>query len=358
VTADLLDPAAASFPALPHARGRAGCNCKLGPQELAEILDGPWSKENGNILAGLFERDDASVTELGDGRVIAASVDFQNPVTSNYRVAGAIAAANAMSDIYAMGLAPSFANVILSVSESEDAVPAGRDLMFGLHAAAKDAGCIIAGGHTFHGLEPLCGLAVYGFGEASRIKRKSGAMLGDVVILTKALGSGMLTAAASAGFKVGDDHTRGMLRLNRAGVWLGARAGVHAMTDVSGFGLLGHACEMAEASDKTLELDVSAIPMLRGAIRFAMESVGTALGAQTLAAWEHAVQFARDVSRAERAILADPQTNGGLLIAAAAEEADDLITRLRQGGDDEAAVIGSVRERSAVGELLAIRSTG
>jgi selenide,water dikinase len=160
-------------------------------------------------------------------------------------------------------------------------------------------------------------------------------------------------AAQAEGYPVGEDHLKLMLRLNSAGAWAGECDDVHAMTDISGFGLVGHACEMATASDVSIEIDMLQIPMMRGAVRYAMENISPSLGVKNLEAFGDQIAFGRDVSHAERSILADPQTNGGLLIAADAEAAPKLIERLREGGDAQAAIIGAVRPRD--GEHLIVR---
>jgi selenide,water dikinase len=350
-----MDLAHRLFDNATHQRG--GCNCKLGPAELRQILEGLIIHANDDLVAGVREQDDAGVIRLADGKVLATSVDFQNPIHEDFYTSGYIAAANALSDLYAMGLSPQFANVILAVTESDDAVRSGREFLAGISEAAREAGCAISGGHTFLGLEPLCGLAVYGIGDESSIKRKSDAVAGDVIILTKPIGSGIVTAAKALGLVPGNQHVEVMRRLNRAGAWLGRSAEVHAMTDVSGFGLLGHACELASASAVTLEIDAARVPTIRGAVGYAQEGIGPRLGQKTLDAWKADVRFRGRVSPAKRSVLADPQTNGGLLLTVSSPASAGILKELRAGGDGEASVIGRVVSRGATGELLIFNGT-
>jgi selenide,water dikinase len=338
-------PAADIEPGTVGTLWRGGCNCKLPQKQLAQLLGDLAIGGRQDILLGVAESDDAAVCRLPSGELLVASLDFQRPIVAEPMLAGKIAAANAMGDIYAMGAAPQFANAILAVAEGPEGLEAGKAMMAGMRDMAAAAGCIIVGGHTTQSPDPLCGLSVFATTSADRIKTRSQAKPGDRVLLTKPIGGGILSLARTVGYDVGRDHIDQMLQLNSAGAWLGATSDVHAMIDITGFGLLGHASEVAIASEVTIEIELSATPILKGALRLAAEGLAPALAHENFAAFGEGARFVGEWSDGAKFAFADPQTNGGLLFTISAGKAEQVLARLHADGCSWARIIGAVRQR-------------
>lgn len=310
----------------------AGCGAKVGAGTLASLLDDFRTRTDPRLVVGFDKSDDASVYVINEETALIQTVDFFPPIVDDPYMFGQIAAANAISDIYAMGGEPKLALNLLCVTEKmED--PWIREILRGGYDKAYEAGVIISGGHTIRGSEPLYGLAVTGFARPDRIRKNAEARPGDRLILTKPLGVGILTTAAKADLveKPLLDHLYAqMARLNRDACHIMNKYRVHSCTDVTGFGLLGHSCEMAQGSGCTLHLQVSRIPYHREAYEFAQMGFVPAGAYRNRDFAEREVMAAGEVSRAMQDILYDPQTSGGLLIAVDEGDAQALLRELEE----------------------------
>lgn len=310
----------------------AGCGAKVGAGTLASLLDDFRTRTDPRLVVGFDKSDDASVYVINEETALIQTVDFFPPIVDDPYMFGQIAAANAISDIYAMGGEPKLALNLLCVTEKmED--PWIREILRGGYDKAYEAGVIISGGHTIRGSEPLYGLAVTGFARPDRIRKNAEARPGDRLILTKPLGVGILTTAAKADLvekPLLDQLYAQMARLNRDACRIMSKYRVHSCTDVTGFGLLGHSCEMAQGSGCTLHLQVSRIPYHREAYEFAQMGFVPAGAYRNRDFAEREVMAAGEVSRAMQDILYDPQTSGGLLIAVDEGDAQALLRELEE----------------------------
>lgn len=287
------------------------------------------------ILVGLSEPDDAAVYQLDAERAIISTTDFFPPVVDDPYDFGAIAAANSLSDVYAMGGDPLLAINLVAYPDDLDMSILAQILRGGADKV-KEAGAVIAGGHSITDAEPKYGLSVTGEVSPQRIIRKSGAQIGDRLILSKALGTGVITTAHKRGI-VDDEHLAGavqsMARLNRNAARLAQQHKVHAMTDITGFGLAGHALEMARLSRVAFAIDIDKLRTLPGTMQYARNGVfpgGLQRNAGYYGQW---VRLETAVAAHQEALLYDPQTSGGLLMAAAPHCADALLADLLEGGE-------------------------
>jgi selenide, water dikinase len=299
----------------------------MGPAALAQVLRPLATMTHPDLLVGLDTSDDAAVYRLSDDQALVLTVDFFTPIVDDPIAYGGIAAANSLSDVYAMGGRPL---ICLAVGGFPEDLPPDliSDIFQGAAAKVIEAGALLAGGHTVTDREPKYGLSVTGLVHPDRVWRKGGARPGDRLYLTKPLGTGIVTTALKQGLAEAADVAAAiasMLRLNRAAAEAAASSGgVRACTDVTGFGLLGHAAEMAERSPAGLRLETRALPLLPGARRYA-EAGALAGGLGRNRAYYEAtgaVTHAPTVDEMARAILADPQTSGGLLLALEPTAAD------------------------------------
>ena len=329
----------------------AGCGAKVGAGTLAELLKDFKTRTDPRLIVGFDKSDDASVYVVNDETALIQTVDFFPPIVDDPYLFGQIAAANAISDIYAMGGEPKLALNLLCVTEGM-AEAWIREILRGGYDKAYEAGVIISGGHSIRGGEPLYGLAVTGFAHPDRILKNDAARPGDALILTKPLGVGILTTAAKA--ELADAALmrrvyRQMTTLNRDACRAMRDFRVHGCTDVTGFGLLGHSCEMAQGSGCTLHIQVKSIPFHPEALELADMGLVPAGAYRNREFAGKSVQTHGTVSRAMEDILYDPQTSGGLLMAVDAGDAEALLKRLRET-IPEAAIIGFVtpREDSAL----------
>ena len=330
----------------------AGCGAKVGAGVLAQLLEGIRVHSDPNLLVGFDKSDDASVYKVSEDLALVQTVDFFPPIADDPYTFGAIAAANALSDVYAMGGEPKLALNIMAIPKDmpQEAV---HELLRGGYDKVYEAGALITGGHSILDPEPKYGLAVTGFVHPDRVLTNSGARPGDVLLFTKPLGIGVLTTAAKAGL-VGPDTQRQvtelMMTLNKAARDAMVRYEVHACTDVTGFGLLGHACEMAQGSNVEIELHVAGIHMLEEALDFAR------MGILPEGMYRNR-QFAEphvdpgDTELARQDLLYDPQTSGGLLMAVAPQDAEALYREL-QSCVPSAQRVGLVRDYSGGRRLL------
>ena len=322
----------------------AGCGAKVGAGVLAQLLDGIRVHEDPKLLVGFDKSDDASVYKINDELALVQTVDFFPPIADDPYLFGQIAATNALSDVYAMGGEPKLCLNIMAIPESMpgDAV---HQLLRGGYDKVYEAGALITGGHSILDDEPKYGLAVTGFVHPDRILTNSGARPGDVLLLTKPLGIGVLTTAAKAEMLSAEGEAlayRLMTTLNKAARDAMVQYRVHACTDVTGFGLLGHSYEMAQGSDVELELQVSQIDLIPEAVELARMGILPAGMYRNRTFAEPGVD-AGDTELCRQDLLYDPQTAGGLLMAVDPRDADALYEQLRQCVPS-AQRIGLVRE--------------
>ena len=296
----------------------AGCGCKISPQVLEVILSGSGAQHLDPLLwVGNASRDDAAVYALDEERGVVSTTDFFMPIVDDPFDFGRIAATNAISDIYAMGGDPLMAIAILGWPVNVLPPEVAREVVRGGRAICDAAGIPLAGGHSIDAPEPIFGLAVTGVVEKRHLKRNDTATVGCRLYLTKPLGIGILTTAEKKGkLRPQDAHVARdwMCTLNQAGSRFGRLAGVHAMTDVTGFGLLGHLCEMADGSQLTARLDALAVPQLPDMAHYLAEGCVPGGTQRNFDSYHHKVSPLRE---AQKQLLCDPQTSGGLLVAVA-----------------------------------------
>jgi selenide, water dikinase len=322
-----------------------GCGCKLAPAVLQQLLTGQASTFFPQLLVGTETSDDAAVWQVSEDQCVVATTDFFMPIVNDPYDFGRIAATNAISDIYAMGGTPIMALAILGIPLSKLPIEIARDILAGGAAACAGAGIPVAGGHSIDTAEPIYGLAVVGTARPDQIRRNAGARPGDALILTKAIGVGIYANALRSG-ALDDAGYAEMLAsttlLNRVGIMLGTDAAVHAMTDITGFGLFGHGLEMARASSAGLCIDAGSVPFLSQARQLADSRHVTGASHRNWTSYGVEVTLPDRTPDALRHLLTDAQTSGGLLVACAPEAAESLLTRIRGEGYPAAAIIGSV----------------
>ncbi len=297
-----------------------GCGCKIAPKVLEEILKSNLAMpDNKNLIVGNSSKDDAAVYDIGNGQALISTTDFFMPIVDDAYDFGRIASANAISDIYAMGGKPVLAIAILGWPI--DAIPAhvAQKVIEGSRSICMEAGIPLAGGHSIDSKEPFFGLAVNGLVSINKIKQNNTAQAGDLLFITKPLGVGILATAQKKGmlseeqlFKL----VRQLTTLNKIGEELGQINGVHAMTDVTGFGLAGHLVEMAEGSGVTAELNFHTIHILEDATYCLAQNIMPGATARNWSSYGHKINVSENLNhKLITSILPDPQTNGGLLIA-------------------------------------------
>jgi selenide,water dikinase len=325
-----------------------GCGCKLAPAVLRDIMaDLPVAASFKDLLVGNETADDAAVWRLNDTQALVATTDFFTPVVDDPFEFGRIAATNALSDIYAMGAAPIFALALVGMPVAKMPVETIRRILAGGADVCANAGLPIAGGHSIDSAEPIYGLVALGLVHPDRLLKNSGAQAGDQLILTKPLGVGVYSAALKqerldeAGYRALIASTT---QLNLIGKDLPAIGGVHAVTDVTGFGLLGHGLEMARGAGLGLVIEADAAPLHPGVEALAQGGVRTGAAGRNWESYGEAVDLPADFEPWKRDILCDPQTSGGLLIAAAPEAAMAVLDLARAGGFERAAVVGAFVE--------------
>ena len=325
-----------------------GCGCKIAPGVLEQILaKSAPSILPKDLLVGIETSDDAAVYRLNDRQAIVATTDFFMPIVDDPFDFGAIAATNAISDVYAMGAQPLFALALVGMPVNQLPLDVIRRILEGGDSVCARAGIPIAGGHTIDSVEPIYGLVAIGIVDPRHLKRNAGAKPGDKLILGKPLGVGIYSAALKkgrlddAGYKAMIDSTT---RLNTPGTRLGTMEEVHALTDITGFGLLGHLLEVAKGSNATARLRWDDIPLLPGTLELAREGLVTGASARNWSGYGARVKLRSGLGESEKALLTDPQTSGGLLVACAPGACDAVLEIFRSEGFGDAAVIGDVRE--------------
>ncbi len=335
-----------------------GCGCKIAPGVLSDILKGtsamPIPKE---LLVGIETADDAAVYQLNDEQALIATTDFFMPIVDDPFDFGRIAATNAISDVYAMGGTPIMALALVGMPINVLSTETIGKILAGGQSVCQAAGIPIAGGHTIDSVEPIYGLVALGLVHPKRVKRNADARVGDRLVLGKPLGVGVLSAALkkdalpAVGYTQMLDHTT---KLNTAGPDLAALASVHALTDVTGFGLAGHALEMARGSATTVRLDMARVPLIEGVRGLASAGMVTGASGRNWAAYGHEVRLGAGLQPVDQALLSDPQTSGGLLVACAPEAVADVLAVFQRHGFGSAAEIGEVVAPSVDGVRLQV----
>ena len=321
-----------------------GCACKLRPQLLEKVLAGMPVPNDARILVGTDTSDDAAVYAIDERLAIVQTVDFFTPIVDDPFQFGAISAANSLSDVYAMGGTPLFALNIVGFPSNRLPLTVLEQILRGAQSKAEEAGISIIGGHTVDDTEPKFGLAVTGLVDRDKIITNRGARPGDVLVLTKPVGTGILSTALKRGILESDTAellVRTMSVLNRKASEAMREVGVNACTDITGFGLLGHLLEMMSGSQTTAVVSAGKVPVLSGVAGLVASGVVPGGTESNLAYTEPQVEYHREISRTTRLILNDAQTSGGLLISLPRNRLDPLVDRLRSAGE-EAAVIGEV----------------
>ena len=325
----------------------AGCACKLGSAELTEVLRHLPGVNDPRVLVDAASRDDAAVFLLSPDRALIATTDFFTPIVDDARNWGAIAAANALSDVYAMGGTPLFALNLVAWPRTGLSFDLLGEVMAGAAEVAKEAGCLLLGGHSIDDVEPKFGLAVTGEVHPDHLMTNAAGKAGDYLVLTKPLGTGLLTTALKRDRLTEADIAPAIssMRALNAGAARAARAaGVRAATDITGFGLLGHLGNILAGSKLAAELWMENLPALDHAREMTAEGMVPGGTARNLEAASAVTTYAADVTPAERILLSDAQTSGGLLLAVRPERLDDLLTALKQEGTPSMAVIGRLVE--------------
>ncbi|CAH0262833.1 Selenide, water dikinase [Massilia sp. Bi118] len=321
-----------------------GCGCKIAPGVLSEILKKstgfPVPKE---LMVGIETADDAAVYKLNDEQALIATTDFFMPIVDDPFDFGRIAATNAISDVYAMGGTPIMALALVGMPVNKLPLETIGKIIQGGESICFDAGIPIAGGHTIDSVEPIYGLVVMGLVHPSKVKRNADARAGDVLVLGKPLGVGVLSAALKKD-KLDAEGYAAMIanttKLNKPGKALAELAGVHAMTDVTGFGLLGHLLELARGASLSAQLDMATIPLLPGVEQLAHDGYFTGASSRNWDAYGMDVDLGANVSDTQRVLLTDPQTSGGLLVSCDPGSVAEVLALFAREGFGHAAVIG------------------
>lgn len=328
-----------------------GCGCKIAPSVLSEILSGlPQAGLFPDLMVGLESSDDAAVYRLNDTQAIIATTDFFMPIVDDAFDFGRIAATNALSDIYAMGGQPILALAVVGMPIDKLPIATIQQIMAGGAAVCQSAGIPIAGGHSIDSPEPIYGLVALGIVHPDKVKRNDRAQAGDVLVLGKPIGVGVLSAALKKG-ELSADGYRQMIeittQLNRTGTALSAMDGVHAMTDVTGFALLGHLLEICRGSQLQAEVAFDSIPFIDIALQLAQDGYATGAAARNWASYGESVTLGSHIAEWQRKLLCDPQTSGGLLVSCTPETVDAVLAAFNADGFNHAAVIGTMQTGSA-----------
>lgn len=321
-----------------------GCGCKLAPAVLSQILAKmPIATGIEHLLVGTETDDDAAVYEINEHQAIVATTDFFTPVVDDPFDFGRIAATNALSDVYAMGGTPILALAVVGMPVDRMPVELVQDILAGGASVCSAAGIPVAGGHSIDSPEPIYGLVAIGLVDPSRVIRNNTARAGDKLILTKRLGVGIYSAALKGqelAAPLYQEMVQSMTQLNAVGAEMTGIPGVHAMTDVTGFGLLGHLLEMCRGASLGAELQFEALPLLTHAQRFAEMGIGTGGAKRNWKSYGHEVDLPVDAPEWWRGVLCDPQTSGGLLIACSSESLHQVLELLRKKNFVHVSVLG------------------
>ena len=344
----MMPPSSCATPRLTSLSHGGGCGCKIAPGVLSALLarHAPMFKPCADLLVGNETADDAAVYRLNDEQALIATTDFFMPIVDDPYDFGRIAATNALSDVYAMGGTPILALAIVGMPINVLPHEVIADVLRGGESVCAEAGIPVAGGHSIDSVEPIYGLAAMGLVHPKRVKRNADARAGDVLILGKPLGVGILSAALkknlldAAGYRA---MIEAATLLNKPGAAFSELAGVHAITDVTGFGLLGHTLEMARGAGLAAHVRLADLPWLEQAQAYAAQGVITGASARNWTSYGESVRLGAGVDDTARALLTDPQTSGGLLVACAPQEAERVLDIFRGQGFGRAAVVGEMR---------------
>ena len=348
----------ATEPRLTSLSHGGGCGCKIAPGVLSDILKGmsamPIPPE---LLVGIETSDDAAVYQLNDEQALIATTDFFMPIVDDPFDFGRIAATNAISDVYAMGGRPILALALVGMPINVLSTATIGRILEGGASVCRAAGIPIAGGHTIDSVEPIYGLVALGLVHPKRVKRNADARVGDRLVLGKPLGVGILSAALKKEKLDAASYLQMLAvttRLNTPGPDLAAMDGVHAMTDVTGFGLAGHALEMARGAGCTVVIDWARVPLLAGVRNLAAQGMVTGASGRNWTGYGEQVELPTGFDPVDQALLSDPQTSGGLLVACAPEAVPQVLALFAQHGFDAAAEIGEIT-RGGPGAALRLR---
>jgi selenide,water dikinase len=324
-----------TFALTQYAHG-AGCGCKIAPQVLKEILQSSVTQPSQNLLVGNSSNDDAAVYDLGNGTALISTTDFFMPIVDDAFDFGRIAAANAISDVYAMGGKPILALAILGWPIQKLPTALAQKVIEGARTVCAEAGIALAGGHSIDTLEPMFGLSVNGLIAIKDLKKNDTAQEGDLLFLTKAIGVGVLSTAQKRGLLKEEDKTtliKQLTQLNSFGENLGAVAGVTAITDVTGFGLLGHLIEMAQGSNLSAVVNYSNVPKIEGVSFYLNQNTIPDATFRNWNGYSSLTEISSEVNVMEAFnLLPDPQTNGGLLFSVKPDSVNEIITLLKENG--------------------------
>lgn len=326
-----------------------GCGCKIAPAVLSDILAKmPMGVSPKELIVGTETSDDAAVWRLNDEQALVATTDFFMPVVDDPFEFGRIAATNSISDIYAMGARPIFALALVGMPINVLPHDTIGQILAGGQAVCTQAGIPIAGGHTIDSVEPIYGLVVLGLAHPDHIRRNRDARPGDVLILGKGLGVGVYSAALKKE-QLSPAHYQEMIRstttLNTVGAVLGANPKVHALTDITGFGLAGHLLEIARGSDLDAMLSMDRCPVLPGVMDLIDQGFYTGASTRNWQGYGTDIQLADGLGEREQILLSDPQTSGGLLACVAPDAAQEVLAQFHDAGFGMAQVIGEMRPR-------------
>ena len=356
----MTEPVLNTHVRLTHLSHGGGCGCKIAPAVLEKILsDTPFSKgllsSFPDLLVGIESSDDAAVWKLNETQAIVATTDFFMPIVDDPYEFGRIAATNAISDVYAMGGQPLFALALVGMPIDKLPHETIRAILAGGDAAARAAGMPIAGGHSIDSQEPIYGLVAIGVVDPRNIKKNNAGQPGDVLILGKGLGVGIYSAALKKD-ALPEDAYRAMIasttQLNTPGTELGKLDSVHAMTDVTGFGLLGHGLELARGSKLTVNIEFSKLPLLPGAAELAQAGFVTGASKRNWESYGNGVELFEGCADWQQAILTDPQTSGGLLVACAAESVAEVLGVFKRHHFEHAVIIGGLQAGPALARVV------
>jgi selenide, water dikinase len=341
-----IRPAVPRLTSLSHG---GGCGCKIAPGVLTEILKNSSNLPGINLppqlLVGIETADDAAVYQLNDEQALIATTDFFMPIVDDPYDFGRIAATNAISDVYAMGGTPIMALALVGMPINVLPLETIGAILRGGQDVCRDAGIPIAGGHTIDSVEPIYGLVVMGLVHPSRVKKNSGARVGDVLILGKPLGIGILSAALKKEVLPAAGYAKMLAlttQLNKPGIELARMEGVHALTDITGFGLAGHSLELARGAGVQVRLDWSRTPLIEGVRELAAQGCITGASGRNRESYGDEVSVPAGFPAEDKALLSDPQTSGGLLVCCSPESAAEVLALFHKQGFASAAVIGEV----------------
>jgi len=329
-----------------------GCGCKIAPGVLSEILkSSPVRNIPAALLAGSDNNEDAAVYQINEHQAIVATTDFFMPIVDDPYEFGRIAATNAISDIYAMGAQPLFALALLGMPINVLPLEVIQQITAGGESICAEAGIMIAGGHSIDTVEPIYGLVAIGVVDPKKLKRNNAAKAGDSIILSKPLGVGILSAALKKD-QLSDAGYQEMIalttKLNKPGVALSQLDSVHALTDVTGFGLAGHLLELCRGAKLSAQIQWDAIPVIAEAVKLVKEDIYTGASPRNWQGYGHEMKMGNHLSAWHQNLLSDPQTSGGLLVSCSPEATEQVLEILRADGFTQAQKIGQFAEGSGI----------